>query len=245
MVRNTNTRMSQASLSLEGVCAERARGSAPLRDRPGVAGVEQRRPGRPRPAAPWRLVELLRHQLVVDRPLDRRGRRRPAPRRPRRASGATEANASDGSGVRSSWTSSASSPTSATSPPAPSRPARARTPALALVAEADRLAVLQVDAVRPCRRARRRRRRRCRCCSSGRSRRTPCPWCSAACAQHLGQPLLVRVDRARDERRLGAERDRQRVERMVERAHRRRLRHLAELGSSASTGPSSARRSGC
>ena len=49
-------------------------------------------------------------------------------------------------------------------------------------------------------------------------------------AEHLGQPLLVRVDRARDERRLGSDRNRQRVERVVERPHRRRLRHLAELG---------------
>ena len=48
-------------------------------------------------------------------------------------------------------------------------------------------------------------------------------------AEHLGQLLLVGVDRARDERRLGADRQRQRVEGVVERAHRRRLRHLPEL----------------
>ena len=49
-------------------------------------------------------------------------------------------------------------------------------------------------------------------------------------AEHVREPLLVRVDRTRDERRLGADRDRERVERVVERAERRRLRHLAELG---------------
>jgi hypothetical protein len=49
-------------------------------------------------------------------------------------------------------------------------------------------------------------------------------------AQHLGQVLAVGVDRAGDERRLGAERQRDRVERVVERAHRRRLGDLAELG---------------
>ena len=48
-------------------------------------------------------------------------------------------------------------------------------------------------------------------------------------AEHLRESLLVRVERPCDERRLGADRDGERVERMVERPHRRRLRHLSEL----------------
>ena len=47
--------------------------------------------------------------------------------------------------------------------------------------------------------------------------------------KHFREPLLVGVDRPRDERRLRADRDRERVERVVERPHRGRLRHLAEL----------------
>ena len=56
-------------------------------------------------------------------------------------------------------------------------------------------------------------------------------------AEDVREAFLVGVDRARDERRLGADRHGQRVERMVERAHRRRLRHLAEFATWASTGP--------
>ena len=48
-------------------------------------------------------------------------------------------------------------------------------------------------------------------------------------AQHRRQVVLVGVERARDERRAGAERQRDRVERRVDRAERRRLGHLAEL----------------
>ena len=47
--------------------------------------------------------------------------------------------------------------------------------------------------------------------------------------EHLGHVLAVHVVRAGDERRLRAERDRDRVERVVERAERRRLRDLAHL----------------
>ncbi len=49
-------------------------------------------------------------------------------------------------------------------------------------------------------------------------------------AQHLGQVMAVAVDRPRHERRLGAERQRDRVERMVGDAERRRLGDLAQLG---------------
>ena len=55
--------------------------------------------------------------------------------------------------------------------------------------------------------------------------------------EHLDHVLAVHVVGAGDERRLGAERDRDRVERVVERAERRRLRDLARPRSSASTGP--------
>ena len=48
-------------------------------------------------------------------------------------------------------------------------------------------------------------------------------------AQHLGLVLAVRVDRARDEGGLGAEGQRDRVERVVERAERGRLGDLALL----------------
>ena len=48
-------------------------------------------------------------------------------------------------------------------------------------------------------------------------------------AEHLDHVLAVHVVGAGDERRLGAERDRDRVERVVERAERRRLRDLADL----------------
>ena len=44
--------------------------------------------------------------------------------------------------------------------------------------------------------------------------------------QHVRQPRLVGVERPRDERRFGAEGERKRVERVVDRAHRRRARHL-------------------
>jgi hypothetical protein len=40
-------------------------------------------------------------------------------------------------------------------------------------------------------------------------------------AKDVGQPGLVGVDRAGDERRLGAERDAQRVERIIDAAERR------------------------
>ena len=46
-------------------------------------------------------------------------------------------------------------------------------------------------------------------------------------AEHVGHPRLVGVDRPGDERRLCSDRERQRVEGKVERAHRRRLRDLA------------------
>ena len=49
-------------------------------------------------------------------------------------------------------------------------------------------------------------------------------------AQHLGEVLAVGVHGPRDERRLGAEGQRHRVERGVHRAHRRRLGDLADLG---------------
>ena len=48
--------------------------------------------------------------------------------------------------------------------------------------------------------------------------------------EHLGQVLAVGVDGAGHERRLGAERQRDRVERVVHRAHRRGLGDLAGLG---------------
>ena len=48
-------------------------------------------------------------------------------------------------------------------------------------------------------------------------------------AQHLGQPVAVGVQRAADEGRLGAQRQRHRVERVVQRTHRRRLGDLADL----------------
>ena len=48
-------------------------------------------------------------------------------------------------------------------------------------------------------------------------------------AQDVGQALLVGVDRARDERRLGAEREAERVERVVDAAVRRRAGDLALL----------------
>ena len=48
-------------------------------------------------------------------------------------------------------------------------------------------------------------------------------------AEHLDHVLAVHVVGAGDERRLRAERDRDRVERLVERAERRRLRDLADL----------------
>jgi hypothetical protein len=46
-------------------------------------------------------------------------------------------------------------------------------------------------------------------------------------AEHLGQAGLVDVERAGDEGRAGAERERQRVERIVDAPHRRRPRDLA------------------
>ena len=49
-------------------------------------------------------------------------------------------------------------------------------------------------------------------------------------AEDVREALLVGVDRARDERRLCADRHRERVEGMVERAERSRLRDLPELG---------------
>ena len=45
--------------------------------------------------------------------------------------------------------------------------------------------------------------------------------------EHLGHVLAVGVDRARHEGRLGADRDGERVERLVDRAHRRRARPLS------------------
>ena len=42
--------------------------------------------------------------------------------------------------------------------------------------------------------------------------------------------LAIDVDRTRDERRVGAERERDRVKRMIDRSGRCRLRHLAHLG---------------
>ena len=49
-------------------------------------------------------------------------------------------------------------------------------------------------------------------------------------AQHRLQVLAVGVDRPGHERRLGADGQRDRVERLVQRAHRRRLGDLADLG---------------
>ena len=54
-------------------------------------------------------------------------------------------------------------------------------------------------------------------------------WAAAARSTSV-RPWLVGVDRARDEARLRTDRDRQRVERLVDRPERRRLRHLAALG---------------
>ena len=48
--------------------------------------------------------------------------------------------------------------------------------------------------------------------------------------EHLGQVLAVGVDGPGHEGRLGAERQRDRVERVVQRTHRRRLGDLADLG---------------
>ena len=56
------------------------------------------------------------------------------------------------------------------------------------------------------------------------------PRCSWARRSDLLQVLGLDVDAARDEARLGAERERDRVERMVDGAERRRLGHLADLG---------------
>ena len=63
--------------------------------------------------------------------------------------------------------------------------------------------------------------------------------------EHLHHVLAVHVVGAGHERGLGAERHADRVERVVERAERRRLGDLADLAASASTGPWSGRRSGC
>ena len=56
------------------------------------------------------------------------------------------------------------------------------------------------------------------------------PWCMPGPLERLLEMLRVGVDAAGDERRLGGERDRQRLDRRVDRAGRRRLRPLAELG---------------
>ena len=56
------------------------------------------------------------------------------------------------------------------------------------------------------------------------------PWWAAALLERRLQVRLEDVHRARDERGLGAERERERVERPVDRAVRRRLRLLADLG---------------
>jgi len=57
---------------------------------------------------------------------------------------------------------------------------------------------------------------------------TPSVWAAAA-GEDLDELLLVSVDRPADKRRLGTDRDRQRVERLIDRAVRRRLRHLPTL----------------
>ena len=48
-------------------------------------------------------------------------------------------------------------------------------------------------------------------------------------SQRFLQMRQVHVDRSRDEGRFRTDRQRQRIERPVQRPHRRRLRHLAEL----------------
>ena len=146
---------------------------------------------------------------------------------PRRLS----ANARLGSSRCASWRTSASSPTSATSTTASSPSRVAHDAALELRAEADRLAVLELDDVRRARLLVGQRvegavvehravlvdldQRGARMGGRG--------------AQHRRQVVLVGVERARDERRAGAERERDRVERRVGRAERRRLGDLAEL----------------
>ena len=55
------------------------------------------------------------------------------------------------------------------------------------------------------------------------------PRCRPGRLERVLEVLRVRVDRAGDERGLGGQRDRQRHHRPVDRAHRRRLRPLAEL----------------
>ena len=141
------------------------------------------------------------------------------------------ANASDGSSRCASWTTSASSPTSATArDPQRRRRDRARRRsrtrrrsgsaavlqrnpvdrALLLVAQRVERAVVEHRAVLVDLDQR-------RALVLGRG------------PQHRRQVVLVGVDRARHERRLGAQRQRHRVERRVDRPERRRLRHLAEL----------------
>ena len=55
------------------------------------------------------------------------------------------------------------------------------------------------------------------------------PRCCGGAAQHLAQSLAVGVQRAADEGGLGAQRQRHRVERVVQRAHRGGLGDLADL----------------
>ncbi len=57
-------------------------------------------------------------------------------------------------------------------------------------------------------------------------------------AKDLPEVLAEDVDRAGDEGRVGAERQRERVEGTIERAERRRFRLLELLATSASTAPS-------
>ncbi len=55
------------------------------------------------------------------------------------------------------------------------------------------------------------------------------PLVSRSAPKHVGQVCAIDVERPSHEARLGSERQRERVERLVERTERRRLRHLADL----------------
>ena len=183
-------------------------------DRPGVAGVEERLEVALALALRGRR-ELLRHELVVDRrSTSRKTPNGVAPTSP--ASAATARTPATAPRVVRRGRSSASSPTSATAttshravglahdPRSPSAPKRIGSPCSGRSGS-------------PCPRARSRRRRRCRCCSSGRSPRTPCPCARRPrAAPRSGSLRSVSIARATNDR-LGADRDRERVERVVER----------------------------
>ena len=168
-------------------------------------------------------LELLAHEFVVDRSLDgsedaeRDGsvRLKRDPREREREAGLRAPSRERGESLRRPRR----------DDHAASRPRAARRPSRP---DTDGLAMARGRCGSPSRRARSRTPRRCRCCSSGGSRRTRSHGAGSG-VEDFGEPLLVGVDRPSDEGRLGADRNRERIERVVERAHRRRLRHLPEL----------------